>query len=85
MLAAVVAGSHFRPAMKATPMRRQFEPRDDSESSDSHEGGIGDDTNEDSDSELDQIDPDDERWDAFIADDDEWDPQPEHGDFWDLD
>ncbi|HEX4413418.1 MAG TPA: hypothetical protein VH107_07290 [Lacipirellulaceae bacterium] len=37
------------------------------------------------DSELDEIDPDDPRWDAFIADDDERDPQPEHGDFWPAD
>jgi hypothetical protein len=34
------------------------------------------------DSELDEIDPDDPRWDAFIADDDERDPQPDYGDFW---
>jgi hypothetical protein len=34
------------------------------------------------DSELDQIDPDDPRWDAFIPDDDERNPQPEYGDFW---
>lgn len=33
-------------------------------------------------SDLDDIDPDDERWDAFIADDDERDPQPNYGDFW---
>ena len=33
-------------------------------------------------SELDEIDPDDPRWDAFIADDDERDPQPDYGDFW---
>ena len=33
-------------------------------------------------SDLDEIDPDDERWDAFIADDDERDPQPDYGDFW---
>lgn len=33
-------------------------------------------------SDLDEIDPDDERWDAFIADDDERDPQPGYGDFW---
>jgi hypothetical protein len=36
-------------------------------------------------SELDEIDPDDARWDAFIADDDERDPQPEYGDFWPAD
>jgi hypothetical protein len=36
-------------------------------------------------SELDDIDPDDQRWDAFIADDDERDPQPELGDFSPLD
>jgi hypothetical protein len=35
--------------------------------------------------DLDDIDPDDERWDAFIADDDERDPQPDHGDFWPAD
>jgi hypothetical protein len=33
-------------------------------------------------SDLDEIDPDDERWEAFLADIDESDPQPEHGDFW---
>jgi len=33
-------------------------------------------------SDLDEIDPDDQRWNAFIADDDERDPQPEYGDFW---
>jgi hypothetical protein len=33
-------------------------------------------------SDLDEIDPDDERWDAFIVDDDERDPQPDYGDFW---
>ena len=33
-------------------------------------------------SDLEEIDPDDPRWDAFIADDDERDPQPEYGDFW---
>jgi hypothetical protein len=33
-------------------------------------------------SELEEIDPDDECWDAFIADEDELDPDPEHGDFW---
>jgi hypothetical protein len=38
-------------------------------------------TDDDS-SELDEIDPDDPRWDAFIADDDERDPQPDYGDFW---
>jgi hypothetical protein len=32
--------------------------------------------------DLDEIDPDDERWDAFLADDDELDPTPEPGDFW---
>ncbi|HEX3602032.1 MAG TPA: hypothetical protein VHU84_17900, partial [Lacipirellulaceae bacterium] len=36
-------------------------------------------------SEFDDIDPDDQRWDAFIADDDERDPQPELGDFSPLD
>jgi hypothetical protein len=71
--------------MKDIRMRRQIEPRDDSECSATGQGEFGDDANEDSDSELDQIDPDDERWDAFIADVDERDPQPEHGDFWELD
>jgi hypothetical protein len=33
-------------------------------------------------SDLDEIDPDDERWEAFLADIDESDPQPEYGDFW---
>lgn len=33
-------------------------------------------------SELDEIDLDDERWEAFLADEDELDPQPDHGDFW---
>jgi hypothetical protein len=34
------------------------------------------------DSEWDEIDPDDPRWDAFVADDDERNPEPEYGDFW---
>ena len=33
-------------------------------------------------SELDEIDLDDQRWEAFLADEDELDPQPDHGDFW---
>lgn len=33
-------------------------------------------------SELDEIDLDDERWEAFLADEDELNPQPDHGDFW---
>jgi hypothetical protein len=33
-------------------------------------------------SELDEIDLNDERWEAFLADDDERDPQPQPGDFW---
>ena len=40
---------------------------------------------DDDSSELDEIDPDDPRWDAFIADDDERDPQPDYGDFWQED
>jgi len=32
-------------------------------------------------SELDEIDLDDERWEAFLADDDELDPLPDRGDF----
>ncbi len=35
--------------------------------------------------ELDELDPDDECWDAFLADDDERDSQPEYGDFWPAD
>jgi hypothetical protein len=33
-------------------------------------------------SDLEDIDPDDDRWDAFLADEDELDPIPELGDFW---
>jgi hypothetical protein len=33
-------------------------------------------------SDLDDIDPDDDRWDAFLADEDELDPTPAPGDFW---
>ena len=33
-------------------------------------------------SDLDNIDPDDDHWDAFLADEDELDPSPEFGDFW---
>jgi len=32
-----------------------------------------------------EVDPDDERWEAFVLDDDEFDPQPEYGDFWTAD
>jgi hypothetical protein len=33
-------------------------------------------------SDVDDIDPDDDRWDAFLVDEDELDPMPELGDFW---
>lgn len=33
-------------------------------------------------SDFDDIDPDDDRWDAFLVDEDELDPVPEFGDFW---
>lgn len=36
-------------------------------------------------SELDEIDLDDQRWEAFLADEDERDPQPGHDDFWHVD
>jgi hypothetical protein len=61
-------------------MQRQIDPHDDDRYRQSAE--IEDEVDEDS--ELDLIDPDDERWDAFITDDDEWYPQPGHGDFWEL-
>jgi hypothetical protein len=43
---------------------------------------------EDTDEEFadaEEVDPDDERWEAFVLDDDEFDPQPEYGDFWTVD
>ena len=70
--------------MRDIRMQRQIQPRDDDDRySQNAQVEIGDEADEDS--ELDQIDPDDERWEAFILDDDEWDPQPGYGDFWGLD
>ena len=60
----------MRPPHETACEHERFEPYSDPPEEEADDG------------ELDEIDPDDPRWEPFIADDEERNPEPEYGDFW---